>query len=137
MDPATRPDDRETLVDEQDTLAFRQRIHAFYQRLVARRFNTLETFNDSMLRDAFRSIDLFFDYYADFAEGLAEADFEKSRPDTAAVLDFVFDDARNARVLVRFVGKDGRPLRFGTVHLDRTDHWEGAEGRWWVTPERL
>lgn len=129
--------DPASLLDEREILAFRQRIHAFYQRLVRRRFNTLETFNDAKLRDAFRSIDLFFDYYADLAQGLAAADFEKSRPETATVLDFIFDDERNARVLVRFAGKNGRPLRYGTVYLDRTDRWERAEERWWVTPERL
>lgn len=124
-------------LDDAETLAFRQQIHRFYQRLVRRRFNTLETFNDPVLRDAFRSIDLFFDYYADFAQALAEAHFEKSRPRDALVLDFSFDSALMARVLVRFSGKDGRPMRFGTVYLDRVDRWERADDRWWVTPERL
>ena len=124
-------------LDDPETVVFRQHIHAFYQRLIQRRFNTLETFNDPVLRDAFRSIDLFFDYYADFAQALSGADFEKSRPQTAVVLDFAFDSARRARVLVRFSGKDGRPMRFGTVYLDRTDRWERADDRWWVTPERL
>jgi len=125
------------LLNEAETLVFRQYIHKFYQRLVRRRFNTLETFNDPVLRDTFRSIDLFFDYYADFAQALSIADFEKSRPRTAVVLSFTFDSARSARVLVRFSGKDGRPMRFGTVYLDRMDRWERADDRWWVTPERL
>ncbi len=125
------------LLNEAETLAFRQRIHAFYQRLVRRRFNTLETFNDPVLRDTFRSLDLFFDYYADFAQALSGAHFEKSRPNVAVVLDFTFDSAQQARVLVRFSGKDGRPLRFGTVYLDRTDRWERADDRWWVAPEQL
>ncbi len=129
--------DPRALLDEAETLVFRQRIHAFYQRLVQRRFNTLETFNDPLLRDTFRSIDLFFDYYADFAQDLSEANFQKSRPNDAVVLDFTFDSARRALVLVRFAGKDGRPMRFGTVYLDRIDRWERADDRWWVTPERL
>lgn len=129
--------DPRALLDEAETLRFRQRIHAFYQRLVQRRFNTLETFNDPVLRDSFRSIDLFFDYYADFAQALSDANFEKSRPNDAVVLDFTFDSALRARVLVRFSGKDGRPMRFGTVYLDRIDRWERADDRWWVTPERL
>ena len=125
------------LLNEAETLAFRQRIHAFYQRLVRRRFNTLETFNDPVLRDTFRSLDLFFDYYADFAQALYNANFEKSRPNVAVILDFTFDSVRKARVLVRFSGEDGRPMRFGTVYLDRTDRWERADDRWWVAPEQL
>jgi hypothetical protein len=130
-------EDQAALLNEAETLVFRQHIHVFYQRLVQRRFNTLETFNDPILRDTFRSIDLFFDYYADFAQALAAADVEKSRPGTAVVLNFTFDSASRARVLVRFSGKDGRPMRFGTVYLDRVDRWERADNRWWVTPERL
>ncbi len=136
--PAAKGEAESTrLLHEAEILVFRQRIHAFYQRLVQRRFNTLETFNDPVLRDTFRSIDLFFDYYADFAQALSEAHFEKSRPNISVVLDFTFDSALRARVLVRFSGKDGRPLRFGTVYLDRIDRWEQADDRWWVTPERL
>ncbi|MCH2172339.1 hypothetical protein MK489_16265 [Myxococcota bacterium] len=124
-------------LNEAEVLAFRQRIHVFYQRLLKRRFNTLETFNDPVLRDHFRSVDLFFDYYASLAEDLAETHFEKSRPTSSAVLDFVFDRSGRARVLVRFVGKDGRPLRFGEVVFDRVDVWERADRTWWVTPDRL
>ena len=61
-------------------LSFHRRIDAFYRRLTRRRFNALETFNDPVLRDHFHSQDLFFDYYADLAESLAKAHFEKSRP---------------------------------------------------------
>jgi len=137
LPPAQDAQDSGAFLDEAETLRFRQRIHAFYQRLARRRFNTLETFNDPVLRDTFRSIDLFFDYYADFAQALSDADFEKSRPQEAVVLDFAFDSPTSARVLVRFSGKDGRPMRFGTVYLDRLDRWERADERWWVTPERL
>ncbi|NQZ97355.1 MAG: hypothetical protein HRU01_12655 [Myxococcales bacterium] len=124
-------------ISEDELLVFRQSIFGFYDRLIQRRFNTLETFNDPVLRDSFQSIDLFFDYYADFAEALADADFEKSRPNTSTILDFEIDAVDRARVLVRFVGDDGRPMRFGAVILDRVDRWERADGVWWVTPERL
>ena len=137
LPPAEGVEDPKSFLDDAETVVFRQHIHAFYQRLVRRRFNTLETFDDPVLRDAFRSIDLFFDYYADFAQALSEADFQKSRPRVAAILNFTFDSAQRARVLVRFSGKDGRPVRYGTVYLDRIDRWERADGRWWVTPERL
>ena len=48
-------------VSEESALSFQRRIDAFYRRLIQRRFNTLETFNDPVLRDRFRSPDLFFD----------------------------------------------------------------------------
>jgi len=137
LPPAKGAIDSSSFLDEAETLVFRQHIHAFYQRLTRRRFNTLETFNDPVLRDTFRSIDLFFDYYADFAQALSDADFEKSRPGVATILNFAFDSAQRARVLVRFTGKDGRPMRYGTVYLDRVDRWERVGSRWWVTPERL
>ena len=118
-------------------LSFQRRADGFYLRLVHRRFNTLETFNDFILRDHFQSPDLFFDYYADLAQSLARANFERSRPEQVVVEDFAFEDARTARVQVRFVGRDGRPLRPGRTQLVRVDRWERVEGTWWVRPGKL
>ena len=124
-------------VSPETALSFHRRIEAFYQRLTQRRFNALETFNDPVLRDYFHSRDLFFDYYAGLAESLAEAHFEKSRPRRFEVQEFLFEGGDRARVQVRFVGGDRRPLRPGTVTLIRRDRWELAEGGWWITPGKL
>ena len=118
-------------------LALRHRVEGFYLRLAHRRFDTLETYNDFIMRDHFASLDLFFDYYADLAEDLAGAQFDRSRPTDVEVLEFLFEDAKTAQVLVRFRGNDGRPLRPGSVELVRIDRWELAEGTWWVRPGKL
>ena len=118
-------------------LALRHRVDGFYLRLAHRRFDTLETYNDFIMRDHFASLDLFFDYYADLAEDLAEARFERSRPTGVEVLEFLFEDPKTAQVLVRFVGDDGRPLRPGSVDLVRTDRWEFADGTWWLRPGKV
>jgi hypothetical protein len=118
-------------------LALRHRVDGFYLRLAHRRFDTLETYNDFIMRDHFASLDLFFDYYADLAEDLAAARFDRSRPTGIEVLEFLFEDPRTAQVLVRFVGDDGRPLRPGSVDLVRTDRWEFAEGTWWLRPGKV
>jgi hypothetical protein len=89
------------------------------------------------MRDHFASQGLFFDHYADLAEDLARADFERSRPTDVEVLEFLFEDPNSANVLVRFHGNDGRPLRPGSVELVRTDRWEWSEGTWWVHPGKL
>jgi hypothetical protein len=91
-------------------LALRHRVDGFYLRLAHRRFDTLETYNDFIMRDHFASLDLFFDYYADLAEDLAGARFDRSRPTEVEVLEFC-SRTQDAQVLVRFVGDDGRPLR--------------------------
>ena len=118
-------------------LALRHRVDGFYLRLAHRRFDTLETYNDFIMRDHFASLDLFFDYYADLAEDLAGARFDRSRPTDVEVLEFLFEDAKTAEVLVRFRGDDGRPLRPGSVELVRSDRWEFSEGTWWVRPGKL
>ena len=118
-------------------LSFQRRADGFYLRLTGRRFNTLETFNDFILRDHFETLDLFYDYYADLAQSLQGAHFEKSRPDWIEVEDFAFDDERTARVKVRFEGADGRPLRPGGVVLLRVDHWEWIGGTWWIRPGKV
>ena len=118
-------------------LALRHRVDGFYLRLAHRRFDTLETYNDFIMRDHFASLDLFFDYYADLAEDLALARFDRSRPTGIEVLEFLFEDAKTAQVLVRFMGDDGRPLRPGSVELVRTDRWEFSEGTWWLRPGKV
>jgi hypothetical protein len=124
-------------VDADTAIAFQQRAEVFYQRLIQRRFNTLETFNDHVLREHFRSRDLFYDYYADLAQNLSEAHFEKSRPLRVQVQEFLFDSPEEARIQVRFVGDDGRPLRPGRVALIRRDRWERVDGGWWLVPGKL
>ena len=118
-------------------LAFAARAEAFYARLIRRRFNALETFNDAVLRRHFRSVDLFFDYYATLASDLGEAHFEKSRPDAVELLEFVFESPTSALVRVRFVGNDDRPLRPDSTDLVRIDRWEQSESEWWVAPAKL
>ena len=124
-------------VDSETALSLHRRVETFYRRLIQRRVNALETFEDPMLRDYFRSPDLFFDYYADLAQALADAHFEKSRPLAFEVQEFVFEDAGRAQVQVRFAGEDGRPLRPGKASLVRRDRWERAQGSWWIIPGKL
>ena len=131
------PEHGSAAVDPEVALALRHRVEGFYLRLAHRRFNTLETYNDYIMRDHFASLDLFFDYYADLAEALVRAQFERSRPTEVEVLEFLFEDPKTAEVLVRFRGNDGRPLRPGTVELVRVDRWEFSEGSWWVRPGKL
>jgi hypothetical protein len=118
-------------------LAFQERAEAFYHRLIRRRFNALETFNDSFLRQHFRSEDRFFDYYAGLAEALDEADFEKSRPTAVAVEEFLFETPTRAVVRVRFTGEDDRPLRPDETSLVRHDRWEWSEDGWRIAPGKL
>jgi hypothetical protein len=118
-------------------LAFNERAQAFYERLIRRRFNALETFNDPFLRQHFRTLDRFFDYYASLATELDDANFEKSRPRGVAVEEFVFESPTHVRVQVRFTGDDDRPLRPNRVSLVRLDRWERTENAWWVTPGKL
>ncbi len=124
-------------VSAESALLFQRRIDAFYRRLTQRRFNALGTFNDPVLRDYFRSLDLFFDYYADLAHTLAEAHFEKSRPNRVEIQEFVFEHVEAAQVRVRFRGDDRRPLRPGAVSVVRRDRWERIEGSWWIAPGKL
>jgi hypothetical protein len=135
--PLKAPDGGSVAVSPDVALAFQRRVDGFYGRLAHRRFNSIETFDDFILRGYFRSPDLFFDYYADLAQSLAEAHFEKSRPAQASVLDFLFEDEHHAQVQARFEGWDDRPLRPGRTRLVRVDRWEYAEGEWWITPGKL
>ena len=124
-------------VDADTAIAFQQRAEVFYLRLIQRRFNTLETFNDRVLREHFRNPESFFDYYANLAESFSAAHFEKSRPVSVAIHEFVFDDPDRVRVQIEFVGEDDRPLRPNKVVLIRQDRWEQSAGNWWVAPGKL
>ncbi len=124
-------------VAPETALGFHERAVEFYGRLIQRRFNTLETFNDAVLRRHFRDDDGFFDYYAGLSDRLHEAYFEKSRPIDVSVEEFVFEEPRRVRVQVHFLGDDRRPLRPNRVALIRQDRWELADGQWWVDPGKL
>jgi hypothetical protein len=131
------PEAGATAVAGETALSFQERAEAFYARLIQRRFNALETFNDPVLRKHFPTQDLFFDYYADLATALDEANFEKSRPTRVAVEEFVFESDTRVRVQVRFVGEDDRPLRPNEVTLVRLDRWQRSNESWWVEPGKL
>ena len=124
-------------ISEDELLVFRQSIFGFYDRLIQRRFNTLETFNDFILRDHFETLDLFYDYYADLAQELGAARFEKRRPEAVRIQEFVFEDVGSVRVLVIFRGRNGRPLRPGFIELERVDRWEWQGGTWWIRPGKV
>jgi hypothetical protein len=124
-------------VDAERVLSLERRVEGFYLRLAHRRFDTLETYNDYIMRDHFRSLDLFFDYYADLAEDLSEGYFDRCRPTQVELLEFSFEDRDTALVRVRFEGEDGRPLRPGTLRLVRIDRWEYADGVWWLRPGKV
>ncbi len=109
----------------------------FYTTLIRRRFNTLETFNDHVLRDYFQTPDAFFDYYADLAQSLEAARFERSRPTSVVIEEFLFENRFIAQVQVRFVGENSRPLNPGKTELIRVDRWERVDGRWWIRPGKL
>lgn len=126
-----------TAVGPEVALRFYQRAETFYQRLIRRRVNTIETFRDPVLREHFETQDGFFDYYADLSRALGEAHFEKSRPSSVEVQEFVFESPTRAWVQVRFVGSDRRPLRPNRVELIRRDRWERSEQTWWIQPGRL
>jgi hypothetical protein len=137
LDRIPAPEGGGLAVDSDAALEFQRRTDGFYLRLAHRRFNTLETFDDFVLRDHFQSPDLFFDYYADLAQALTDRNFDKSRPFGVRLEAFLFEDARTARVQVRFEGWDGRPLRPGTTELLRVDRWDWADGTWWLHPGKL
>lgn len=124
-------------VSPETSLNFYAQATDFYDHLIRRRFNTLETFNDPALREQFRTESRFFDYYADLAQSFDFANFERSRPIAVDVLAYLFETPNVARVQVRFVGRDDRPLRVNRTALIRLDRWERVDGRWWMTPEKL
>jgi hypothetical protein len=135
--PVPEPPGGSVAVDADTSLSFYLQANVFYTRLVQRRFNTLETFNDPVLRDPFHTENRFFDYYANLAESLHQAHFERSRPIEVDIQGFIFESSDRVRVQVRFVGEDNRPLRPNKISLVRLDQWERADGRWWMTPGKL
>lgn len=116
---------------------FEWRVGDFYERLSNRRFNSIATFGDPALREFFESLESFSDYYADLAQDLADANFEANRPDRVTVEKVCFEQPTAARVTVRFVGRNGRPMRFWSTNLVRDDRWEQRDGRWWIIPSKL
>jgi len=116
---------------------FLRRAETFYETLIRRRFNTLETFSDRVLRDHFQTPDDFFDYYADLAQALHAARFDRSRPTDVEVEEFLFENRFIAQVQVRFVGEHSQPLNPGRAVLIRLDRWERVNGRWWIAPAKL
>lgn len=135
--PLAAPDTGSVAVASDAAFALERRVTGFYLRLANRRFNSLETYRDFIMRSHFRTPELFLDYYADLAESLVEAKFEQERPEAVEIQDFLFEDALTARVQVRFVGADARPLRPDRVDLIRVDRWEWADGTWWIRPGRV
>ncbi len=125
------------VVSQEAVLAFQERAQAFYDRLSLRRFNTFATYNDVVLREHFRSDEAFYDYYADLAHALDEADFQRSRAVVAEVKEFAIDEPGRARVVIRMRGDNAQALRYWTIVLEREDVWERAEGVWWVVPSKL
>ena len=135
--PIPEPAGGSIAVSADTSLSFYVQANIFYTRLVQRRFNTLETFNDPVLRAAFRSENAFFDYYADLAESLRDAHFERSRPIAIDVQGYVFASPDDVQVQVRFLGEDDRPLRPNKTSLLRLDRWHRRDGAWAVDPARL
>jgi hypothetical protein len=135
--PVPEPPGGSVPVSPETSLSFYFQAKVFYSRLLQRRFNTLETFNDPVLREPFRTENRFFDYYADLAQNLHDAHFERSRPIEVEIQGFIFESSDAVRVQVRFVGEDNRPMRPNKIALVRLDQWERADGRWWMTPEKL
>jgi hypothetical protein len=125
------------VVSNEAVVDFYERAVFFYSRLARRRFNTLATFRDELLRDYFRSEIAFSDYYADLAEAMENSHFEQNRPLSLDVVEFVVEGPGSARVNTRIVGENGLPLRFWGTHLDRVDRWERVEGTWWIAPGKL
>jgi hypothetical protein len=131
------PEGGSVAVPADAALALHRGTEDFYSRLVLRRVNALETFNDAVLRKFFRNQDLFFDYYAELAQSLAAAHFEKSRPFAIEVQEMIFESSARARVQVLFRGYDNRPLRPDRVALVRRDQWQYEQEAWWITPGKL
>jgi hypothetical protein len=124
------------IVNDPAIIDFQTRAGAFYGRLTRRRVNTIATFNDRVLRDYFQTEAQYSDYYSALALALTEAHFEKNRALEGEVREFVFEAPGKARVRYRFVGENGKPLRFWSTSLEREDRWERIDGKWWIVPGR-
>lgn len=125
------------IVDSPGIGQFYQRANVFYDRMARRRFNTLATYEDRTLRGYFRDAAAFSDYYADLANALAEAHFEKNRALSLTVQEVLVEGPGLARVRIRIVGDHALPLRLRQVVLDREDRWQRMDGEWWVVPGKL
>jgi hypothetical protein len=124
------------VADSTEVADFYTRATDFYRKLEGRRFNSVVSFRDAGLRSYFENEQAFTDYYADVADDLATAHFERSVPVKTSVDEFLVDGPGRARVQVRIVGEDGRPLRFWTASVRREDRWERRSGQWWITPAK-
>lgn len=116
---------------------FQLRAQTFYDRFTNRRVNTLATFQDGLLRGYFRSDQEFTDYYANLAQALVAAHFERNEPLTAEVEEFLVDGPGRARVRFHMVGKNGLPLRFWRTSMAQEDRWERHDGGWRIIPGKL
>ena len=134
--PAPDPEQGIELVDDAAVLEFYERASTFYARLARRRFDSIETYQDELLRGFFRSEAAYADYYADLADALVEAHFEKNRPVSLEVIELRLEGPGRGHVHTQIIGEDGRPLRRGRVQLERTDRWERLEGVWRIAPGR-
>ncbi len=124
------------VVSSDEVTDFYARSSEFYRRLEGRRFNSIASFRDAGLREYFGSDQSFVDYYASLADDLSTAAFERSVPLHTEVQEFLVDAPGRARVKVRIVGENGRPLRFWATSVEREDRWERRDGRWWILPGR-
>lgn len=124
-------------VEAESVRTFHRRASRFYARLAQRRFNTLSTYRDDVLREYFRSESAFADYYADLAQALEDHHFEQNRPVRLEVLEFRLEGPGEASVETRLEGENGRPLRWGSTSLVRVDRWERVDGQWWIVPGKL
>lgn len=134
-----RPDPNvpvEAVADPQ-IVDFHGRADAFYKRLSKRRVNTIATFQDPALREYFRTEAAFSDYYANLAQALVDANFERNRPLEAEVQEFALEAPGRARVRFRMEGDNGLPLRFWGTSIEREDRWERVDGQWWIVPGKL
>lgn len=122
------------VLSDSPEVEFHLRASEFYERLTGRRFNSLTTYRDPSLREFFESQESFSDYFADLAQDLADAHFERNQPLATAVEEFLVDAPGRARVRVRIGGDNGLPLRFWSTSLVREDRWERRAGRWWIIP---
>ncbi len=125
------------LVGSTAVLEFYARASAFYTRLARRRFNTLATYEDRVLRGYFLTETSYADYYADLADDLDTRYIERSRPLSLEVEEFLVDGPGRARVRVRIEGEHALPLRFWRAKLEREDRWERQDGQWWIIPGKL
>ncbi len=124
-------------VDAVAIVDFYERAQSFYCRLALRRFNVLSTYRDEELRDFFRSEVAFSDYYADLAQDLTDAHFERNRPLELEVIEFSLEGPGEATVVTRMVGENSLPLRWGMTETERHDRWERIDGVWWIIPAKL